>query len=60
MARLMHLHAITHPERVAQRFGVSANYVRQLWRTMDVQDMAMTHEILCDVAPIGEVMEFLK
>ncbi len=33
MAKLMQVHHETHPERVARRFGVTATYVRQLWRS---------------------------
>jgi hypothetical protein len=31
IARLVQLHHDTHPERLADKFGLSGSYVRQLW-----------------------------
>lgn len=32
LALLMHLHLETHPNRIGRKWGVSGNYIRQLWR----------------------------
>jgi endonuclease III len=44
MTRLMQIHVDTHPERIARRYGVTAQYVRQLWRERLQQDMATYEE----------------
>lgn len=31
IARLMEIHAETHPKRIAARFGLSAEYCKRLW-----------------------------
>lgn len=36
MALLVQVHLLTHPERVGRRFGVSAEYVRQQWRKVNL------------------------
>ena len=45
-ARLMQIHLLTHPERVARRHGVSAEYVRRQFRNMQAPNMLrMAHEL---------------
>jgi len=47
LARLMQLHRLTHPKRIAPLFGVGAQYMRQLWREQEM-------------APLKDVLELLK
>ena len=42
MARLFHLHWILHPSKIGKLFGVHAQYVRQQYRDMTLQEMAST------------------
>lgn len=49
MARLMELHLRTHPKRVGAKFGVNAKYVRQLWCSMSVQEMASLNDALSEL-----------
>lgn len=39
IARLMQIHNETHPVRIARRVGLSAQYVRRLWREMPLDSM---------------------
>ena len=39
LARLMQLHQLTNPERIARRYGFSAEYVRRQWRELGAADM---------------------
>jgi len=50
MARLFQLHHDTHPKRIAVKFGVTDQYVRQVWRQMPAEDMA----------PLDEAISILK
>jgi len=49
MARLVQLHADTHPERLARRFGVTAGYIRQQWRNLNPQEMASLQDALTEL-----------
>ena len=46
MARLMHLHYQTHPDRIGKRFKVGGKYVGQVWRQMSNDEMASLEEAL--------------
>lgn len=46
MARLVQVHFDTHPERLARRFGVTAGYVRQQWRSYLIGEMADLRDAL--------------
>lgn len=46
MARLLQLHAETHPRRVAERFGVTERYVRKVWSRFATDEMAPLSEAL--------------
>ena len=46
IARLLHLHKETHPTRIAQRYGVTDEYVRQLWVRFHAHEMAPLDEAL--------------
>lgn len=49
MARLVQIHADTHPERLARRFGVTAGYIRQQWRQYLQHEMASIQEALIEL-----------
>jgi hypothetical protein len=49
LASLMHLHLLTHPTRVARRYGVTAHYVRQQWREWLVEELEKPDECLRDI-----------
>lgn len=38
MGKLMQLHLLTHPERIAAQYGVTAQYVRHQWRQAGVEE----------------------
>lgn len=38
-ARLTQIHMLTHPERTARRYGISAEYVRRQWRNVPIAQM---------------------
>jgi len=40
MARLFHLHWVLHPGKIGKLFGVHAQYVRQQYRDMALNEMA--------------------
>lgn len=40
----MRLHLETHPARVALLYGISAQYVRRLWREFLTSEMSTTHQ----------------
>jgi hypothetical protein len=46
MARLLQLHKQTHPHRIAARYGVTDEYVRQLWVGYQPHEMAPLDESL--------------
>jgi len=46
MARLLQLHKETHPQRIAARYGVTDEYVRQLWVGYQPHEMAPLSESL--------------
>lgn len=46
MARLLQLHKQTHPQRIAARYGVTDEYVRQLWVGYQPHEMAPLDESL--------------
>jgi hypothetical protein len=46
MARLMQVHKDTHPERIARRFGVTEEVVRQLSEKYQPQELAPLPEAL--------------
>lgn len=60
IARLMHLHHQTHPDRLAQRFNVTAQYVRMIWAKCSLDEHATLREALGvylaspDTVPRGE------
>ena len=39
LARLMQIHLLTHPRRLAKRHGISDEYVRRQFRNMNCPDM---------------------
>lgn len=43
---LMQIHVLTHPERVARRYGISAEYVRKQWRDLARPDLAYLMEVM--------------
>jgi hypothetical protein len=51
IARLMQLHHDTHPDRIGQRFGVTATYVRQVWGRFTLNEMAPCHEAIEALRP---------
>lgn len=38
LARLVHIHHLTHPVRLAARYGLSVRYVRKQWEGEAVRD----------------------
>lgn len=46
ITRLLQLHKETHPTRIAQRYGVTDEYVRQLWVRYQPHEMAPLDESL--------------
>jgi hypothetical protein len=40
MARLMQVHQETHPRRLAQKFGVSREYVYKVWTDIPADEQA--------------------
>lgn len=46
MARLLQLHKEIHPARIAARYGVTDEYVRQLWVKYQPHEMAPIAESL--------------
>lgn len=46
MARLMQTYKELHPHRIAKRYGVTDEYVRQLWLKYNQQQMAPLAESL--------------
>ena len=46
MARLLQLHKELHPERIGRRYGVTDEYVRQLWVRYQPHEMAPLSEAL--------------
>lgn len=46
LAQLMRLHLETHPARVGRLFGVTSQYVRQLWRQHLTCEMASNQQAL--------------
>lgn len=46
MARLLQLHKELHPTRIAARYGVTDEYVRQLWERWHPHEMATVSEAL--------------
>ena len=46
MARLLQIHKQTHPKRIAQRYGVSDEFVRELWSKYSLEEMAPLSEAL--------------
>jgi hypothetical protein len=51
MARLLQLHLETDPVRIGRRFGVSAGYVRQMWRETQVDEMPTLAEAIEALRP---------
>jgi hypothetical protein len=45
MARLLQTHFETDPRRIAHRFGVCPEYVRQTWREMPADEMSLISEV---------------
>jgi hypothetical protein len=46
IARLLQMHKELHPERIARRYGVTDEYVRQLWVRYQPHEMAPLTEAL--------------
>jgi hypothetical protein len=46
IARLMHLHHQTHPDRLAQRFGLTPFYVRKLYTELPLEEQVSLREAL--------------
>jgi len=47
LARLVHIHHLTHPVRLAARYGPSVRYVRKQWETKPVRDLR-GHTVMLD------------
>jgi hypothetical protein len=52
IARLLHLHYRTHPERIARRYGVTDRYVRILWQRYALHELGQM--------PLGECLQALE
>lgn len=46
MARLLQVHKETHEDCIGRRFGVTGEYVRQVWNRMHKHEMASMEEAL--------------
>lgn len=46
IARLMHLHHQTHPNRLAERFGITPWYCRKIYGEMPLEDLPALREAL--------------
>ena len=46
IARLMQLHQQTHPQRIAARWNITAERVRQIWTELPHADQAALEDVL--------------